>query len=705
MALSTANLIQENSFEDPVTATSRPVTLGSGTTAGNTIIVFIGTTDPSTTVLPPAGGGWILDADHSFGGLQVYHLSDVGAGVTSWTFTTATAKTIAWYVAEVSGLDPDPVDAGSQGTFSVSSGGTVTVANSVSTGGMSTIAFAAIITAETTSGHTYTYAGWTNSFSERADTGGPTAPGLAVAVNTSPNTVIWSTTATLTTTLAPAGPCTVMIAYREAGTPIVSPLYYLAGFEWGTHAGGGTLLGANNLWMRSALSVGTWGTNYLIQAGSARSGTYGLRIVQAGAAAYVGHGTPPLFFASVMVIGMNVRVVSGSGVVVVAEVTGTVATPLQIVYDVTATKFGVRCGTTGTIQYQSGTTALSTWVWIDVRVQDGGTTWTADWRIETGASTYTTQTSASLGGQTANIVDAFRTGSNTAQTVTADYDDVVLSQYSGTYPLGPHTVRILKVDPAGTPTISGTTANFNTFTANGTLAAWNATTARNAIDELPPTVSTSSDGVVQVTVAATEYMEFPMETYTLAATEVIAGAKVIATMWATSGGGTVTVEIRGWDGTSEASVVPLGSAFSAAGATAYATNAPTWRVGMWAITNGWTQAKLDAAAVRFGFSTNIAPGAAAIYMEIAVGKTRTIHAFGAVADVAVDPNRLGVVSATVTAPALGTGDTTLYYEEATVPTSVNIPAGTAVTEQINAAFEADVNYVAIYTPPEPDPVD
>jgi hypothetical protein len=109
--------------------------------------------------------------------------------------------------------------------------------------------------------------------------------------------------------------------------------------------------------------------------------------------------------------------------------------------------------------------------------------------------------------------------------------------------------------------------------------------------------------------------------------------------------------------------------------------------------------------VRFGFSTNIAPGAAALYMEIAVGKTRNRTAFGTLVTVDEDPHRLGVVSTTVTAPTMGTGGTSLYYEQATVPTTVPITEGATTTTQINAAFDADVNYLAIYPPPEPDPVD
>jgi hypothetical protein len=707
MSLSTANIIQENSFQDSATATTRVVSLPGGTTAGNSVLLFITSGGGNPKVTAP-DARWVLDLSNTALTQQVFRLPNVGAGETSWTFTPTAAAMTAWYCAEVSGLDDDPLDTSLATQFTVANGGTGTAANTSPTGGLSTLAFAAISNTDTGTGHTYTWSGWTNGFTERVDTGGPTAPGMAVAVNASTSTITWSTTATLASTDVSSSPAWLMVAYREKGTPIVNPLYHLAGFEWGHHGGGGTLLGVNNMWANNSVPTGTWGTAYLIQAASARTSGYGLRMVQAGAAARVPHGTLPSGVTTV-VVGLNVRVVSGSGVVIVCELTGTSAsgpsvTAMQLVYDVTATKFGVRCGTTGTIQYQSGTTALNTWVWVDVRAKIGSTTWTADWQLETGTNTYTMQTSASLTAQDNGWISTFRTGGNAAQTVTMDFDDLVLSQFGPLFPLGPHNVKVLKVDPAGTPTISGTTANFNTFASNGTLTAWNATTARNAIDELPATISASADGVVQVTVAASDYAEFPMETYTLGPQETIAGVRMVCPMWCTSAGGAVTAGFRGWDGTAETVLIAIGSTFNPAQPTAYATGAPLWRTAMWQVTNGWTQTMLNAAALRFGFATDVAPGLQALYLEIAVGKTRTRSALGDVVDVDEDYSRQGIVSVTTIAPA-SAADTSLYYEVATVPTTVVVPQGTTVTTQLNAAFPGDVNYLAVSPPPEPPPLE
>jgi hypothetical protein len=697
VTLDASNIIQD-AAGTTVSGTTHAVTLPGGTTAGNTIIVFGSAGSGLDTFDAPTGTGWVLDASNSVGA-QVSRLSNVGAGATTWTFTTAGANVTAWYVAEVSGLDlVDPKDASITASAAPANGGTMS-ATTPMTAGRSTIAFAGWSTAAD-AGLTHTWSAWTNGFVERAEASGSGLQGMAVAFAAATDTQAWSTTATIATADPSSNAGAVIVAYREAGTPIVTPLFLMAGMEWGTHggAGQGVTNGSLGLWNSSLAPTGTWGTNYLIQAGSARASAFGLRIVQAGAAAFVRFGTPSSSY--IYTVGMNVRVVSATGVVVVSDL----ASQAQLVYDATATKFGVRAGTTGTIQYQPGTTALNTWVWVDLRVNTSGTTWRADWRIETAASTYTDQTQATLAGQTPSVVGNLLLGGNAAQTVTADYDDVVTSLFSAPYPLGPHQIRVLKVDPAGTPTLSGTTTNFQTFTANGTLAAWNATTARNNVDELPPTVSASADGLAQTTIAASDYVEFPMETYTLAAKEVIAGVRMYASMWATSAGGVCTVGLRGWQGSVETVLTPIGSTFSPGQPTAYSATAPVWRVAMWPSTGGWTQAELDAAAVRFGFATDVSPGVSAIYLEVATTATKTKPLFGTMATAEVDPNRAGIVEIDVTAPAMGTGDTSLVYEEAGSPTTVPVPAGTLVTEQIGAIFDEDVNKVTMVWPPEPDPV-
>ena len=700
MALSTASLVQQ-ATGTTTSGTTHTVTLPGGTTAGNTIVVA-GAANNFVDFTAPAG--WVMDVRQTNGSV-VSRLVNVGAGVTSWTFTTSSAAVSAWYVAEVFGLDDDPLDAVATPSGTLASGGTLS-ATTPQTVGRSSMSFAFFSTALSAS-DTHSWAGWTNGFAEQTDIGGAGLQGMAVAVSFASDVAPYSTTATLTSTAVSTSVAAILISYREAGTPIVSPLTFMAGFDWGTNGGTGLSLtsGTLGLFGYSLGPLGTWNTNWTIATTSARNSVYGLRVVQSGVAACVRLGVPSGFFTSyTTTAGFNVRMISATGVVVVAEMVSGASRMGQLVYDASATKFGMRCGTTGTIQYQSGTTALNTWVWVDMRVRNGSTTWTADWRIETAANTYTDQTQATLSGQVAVTNSFTALGSNTVQTMTADFDDVVISQYSKPYPLGPHELKMLKVDPAGTVTLSGTTSNFQTFASNGTLTAWNATTARNNIDELPPTVSASADGLVQTTIAASDYVEIPMQTYTLGSHEAIAGVRVYASTWGTSAGGVATFGMRGWQGSIETVLKPSEAAFAPGQPTTITATTPIWRVGMWPSSGGWSQAELDAAAIRFGFSTDVAPGISAVYLEVAVARTATRALFGDIASVNVNPNIGGIVSIDVTAPASTVGDTALTYEESGSPTTVSITQGTSANEVINAVFEETTNTIALQLPPEPDPI-
>jgi hypothetical protein len=698
--LSDGNFIQQNTLS--TTGTSHVVTLPSGTTAGNTIIAIF-----STQISFPSAPttAWVLDRSVS-SSIGVYRLPDVAAAQTSWTFTTGVSASPAWYIVELSGLDlGDPFDATATSSGnSVTNGGTMSTGTSGVTAGLDVVAFAIFAVENNIN---TTWSGYTNSFTEVAEING-TGNSLAVACRfVSGGTASLQSTATAATTGGPYVGYAAIASYRAAGAPVVAPLTHFMGFEWGTN-GGTNVTGATGPFGAQANPSGTWNTNYLIQAGSARNSSYGLRVVQSAGAAFVRCGIIPASMKT-MACGFNVRVVSATGTVVVAEVSNSIGTEIfaQLLYDSSATKFGVRCSTTGTTQWESGTTALNTWRWVDWRFKGSATggTWTSDWRIETGTDTYTDQTQATIAAPTGNFIDTLNLGRNAAQTMTADYDDVVMTRYWGAFPLGPHEVKILTVDPAGTPTISGTAANFGVFTGNTTVAAWNAVNARNAVDEVPPTISAAADGATQITVAASDYMEFPMATYTCTATEFINGVRMLAPMWSATSAA-ASIAIRGHDGTDETALATVAAAIMGA-PTAVSATAPVWRCAMWPSTNGWTQTELNAAVLRVGWSGDATPdiGVEALYLEVAIGRTKTRTLFGDMATAEEDPTRLGKISVTVTAPSMGTGDTSLEYEEAGSPTTVNVPEGTVVTEQIGATFDEDVNRITMEWPPEPDPVD
>jgi hypothetical protein len=697
MPLAAENFVQENSGVISTPGTSCVVSVPSGTTDGNTVLIVL-----KSSMGPTAPAGFAEDkAVGSF--LRVYRKSEVAAGETSWTFTTASNSLFDWYVAEVSGIGlVEPLDASASTVAApAANGGTVTSGTAPLNASLNTVVLAAFGSASI-AGDTHSWSGYTNGFDEVVDIGPSPVSGFQLAVArkfVTGQTDQFECTATFATSGSTTSADTLLVAYRAADSPIAAPLAMLAGFEWGTHGGITATTGDTAMLGNPIVTTGTWDTNYLIQAGSARNSGYGLRIVQSAAATAVRLGNLAGGSAS---CGFNVRVVSASGTVSVAYIATNIGSVLaQLLYDTSTSKFGVRCGSTGTVSWQPGTTAINTWVWVDLRVKVNISTWHAEWRLETATDTYTDQTAADLSGQSPATVSLLTLGNANAQTMTADYDDVVLSRYYVAYPLGPHQIRLLTVDPAGTPTVSGTSTNFSVFTANGTLGAWNATNARDAVDEVPPTVSASADGVCQTAVAANDYIEFPMAAPTVAADEIIAGVRELAAMWGGTGTGTGTVGIRGWDGTTETILVAASVSYDAGSPTAYSTTEPRWQCAMWPFpTGGWTEALLAGAALRFGFSTDATPdmGCDALYLEYAARKTVTSAQFGDLVASASNPNTAGIRSITTTPPA--GYDATLHYEESGSPTDVATPGGTTTVEVIDAPDAPAVNYVAAYPPPE-----
>jgi hypothetical protein len=619
--LTADDFIQENSGTTTA-STSILVTLPSGTTLDTTLIVVFYASQAVTA----APSGFTKDkqpASGAGGVLYVYRRSSGAAAETSWTWTLTAAGDAAWYVAELTNIDPaDPLESAAEtGDASVSNGGTLSTQTTAQGAGLSTVAFAAFGAMRANSGVTVGFGSYTNEFEEIADLASPSTPGTHLAVArkfVAGTTAQFESTATYSTTGAAASADAVMVAYRAADAGIAAPLNFFTGLEWGTHGGINQPTTVRGMLASSSGAFGTYGTHYLIQAGSARNGGYGLRLVSAGSALQgtTGFGTPAA--SASFCTGFNVRVVSATGTVIVAYWT-TSTNNLQLVYNASTTQFGLRWGAGGTITYQTGTTALNTWVWMDVGGYTDSSSRYGKWRLETATNTYTDQpdcntTAGSFGTPAPTLGEGAA-----SQTSTMDFDDLVTCRYFAAYPLGPHTVRLLKVDPAGTPTVSGTSDNFKVMTANGTLAAWNDILARNAVDEVPPTVSALADGVVQSAVAASDYMQFPMETYTAGPTEIIAGVRMVACMWGGTGTGTGTLGIRGWDGTTETTLIDTSVSYDADSLTTMSATHPYWQTAMWQYGAGWTQAALNAAALRVGFSTDATPdmGVNALYLEVA----------------------------------------------------------------------------------------
>lgn len=731
MSLGVDNILHENSGATTgVESTTTTVSLAAGdtTTAGSTLIAVLTNGGVSGSITPPTG--WIKDADTGVANaptVAVFRKPPdlVTTGESSWVFTDSGAVKWAWYVKEMTSLDPiDPMETSAfvyNSAFISTSTATRSSGTTSANPSLDTIQIAAFQSkTPAISNAPGSWAGYTNGFVEVTEVASTSTngsfgqQGLAVArrFSSSTGTGPFETSATYTPIDGTSQDVAhgLIVVYRAASSPIVSPLTWQLGFDHGSPYGiaSSTLFGIPI----TGTSTGTPGTDLLVQAASARGSAYGCRVISSNAIKYIGVGNGSGLPSTIkaLVTGFDLRVVSGTGIVVVGEwqpVTGTI---LQLVYDVTNTKYGLRWGSGGTVAWQSGTTALNTFIWADVKISGITTaTWHADWTLETGVNTYTPQSSPTdLTGQTpATSLSFFRVGgANVTQTVTTDVDNIVASVYGSTYPLGPHVLSVIKVDPAATPTVSGTVGNFALVTNNATGAALTSgtlTSARDALDELPVTVSATSDGVVQTTTAASDYLEFLMDTITLGSSQIIDGVRLLACLISTTGAGSGNLAIRGYDGTTETVLASIVAQTPGSSTTLSLTN-PPWVTAMWNPTNGWTQSKINSAALRVGFSGDATPdmGVIAIYLEVAVGKTRTQLVAGGLASAEIDPTRLGVVSITLSPPS--GYNTNLYYEKSGVPTTVPVTGGTTVTEQLNTSFAEDVNYIAVYPASEPDPV-
>lgn len=270
-----------------------------------------------------------------------------------------------------------------------------------------------------------------------------------------------------------------------------------------------------------------------------------------------------------------------------------------------------------------------TWYVVELYSDVSAATHTLDWWIDG-----MPQSQASKSTSASTLAD-FMLGTPSAHTFTARYDDLVVATdtVAMTSLLGAHKVVLLTVDSC---TMQGTATNYNTFTSNGTLAAWDATTAKNNTDEVPPVFGANADGWTQITVASGQWVDSNMTTYTLGAGESVGGARMLVPGWAASAS-TATMGFRSYNGTTETTLV----------ANAVDVNfdntdtATSWACVMLTLADINTQSELDALVIRAGFCTDTTPdiGVHAIYVELAV-KTPIFVGQAAETDVAQPLGRL-----------------------------------------------------------------
>ena len=619
--------------------------------------------------------------------MRLFHRSNVPAAETSWAIAISIANECAWVAMEVEGLDPDaPVDAAPATNSASTSGTTIaagaTIPASTTYDGLA-VALHAVSAGSTTPS---TLSAQTNGYAELVEVGQPgAANAITLGVSTRPvqSLGVWNCDATSSTTLTATDPGNgTVVVFSAAGAHREPNIIHFWGFKVGTAAAG--------------LSTGVALAKYWeTQTGSPAIAADGLDLVSTAAAENISTGGNNSFFLTGQVVKAAVAQIKlrfntalpGADLVV-----ATVLTPAGDVvlrYVTASQKLGVKIST-GSEVLSDATVTAGGFLTVDLRLVGTTTAYNCDWQLDYGAGPVA-QTDATFTAGAALVSWGLQLGWTAASTGNVTVAHAICSIIAGHYPLGTYSMVGLGVDPAGTLTISGTAGNFQTFTANGTMAAWNATTARGAIDELPPTVGASADGFAQITLAASDYVEVPMATHQAAPDGATRALRMCACGWATSTTA-ATIGFRGWDGSAETTL------FAAADPEFDNTTTPGWVCKMYRPAGGWDQAKLDALAFRVGFSGDATPdiGIHAIYAEVAVEATSEELTIGEAGGVEASTDKDTVTGATmgvtVVTPA-GEG-ATLNWDDGTPGSQAIGPADTH-TEVFEGVDASTVAYVEV----------
>lgn len=350
-----------------------------------------------------------------------------------------------------------------------------------------------------------------------------------------------------------------------------------------------------------------------------------------------------------------------------------------LTYNNSTGKFKVH-NDTGTVNtdLSTGPTA-NTWHHIEFKMDASTSTAKIDTWLDGAAQTQMTNVNAisniaSVGFPFSTVIG------NGAGTFRIDDVAIYTDAAAITTPIGPHSVKFLSVDPAGTVTVTSSGTPFSLFTANGTIdSTFVAASARDNIKEIPPLIGATATGFVQDATGTTDYVQIPMTSYTLASGETIAGVRMEAVGWAVSNA-TATLGFRSWNGTTETilqagTVNPLFD---------NSTTTPGWVCKMLTLADIDTQTELDALEFRVGFSSDANPdiGIHAIYAEVAVLVPSGIN----VAAEAVAVTGVANAATTGIAPHAEAVAATAIANQATITTNNVANAGAvAVTATANAA--------------------
>lgn len=702
MTLSIDDLLQSNSgtFE----ALSGTVSLPAATTAGTTVLVFVGygfAADGTSSLGLSMSG---FDNTGGFGsnsaakaGLGVFTRRANPGGETSWTLTVtrtggALVPQVTWQAFEVQGIGADPlgtwfVDPG-LGNYSYD-GASPTSKSTLTTtlGSCYDVAAFAVHVARSATTTVPAWSNQTNGFTELNEVTHVNATN-AVSMAVSWKTQLGLHTYESTADVSPGSPASAyVIGFYLDGAKHAPDIHIMTGFGFGTAtqlAFAGTPPTGSDIWSAPFdLVVGSPG----VDTTSPRSGAYCGRFnasaaaqyaawTNSGSASHLGRYQPLTGYPLAVRGHVRFRTALPSADVELFSIEGgSAGNGMVCWYRSASQKIGMVVGT-GTEVLSDATVSTGHWIGVDARYDARATTHKLDWAIDYNADTAdmtgpVTQAQASNTGMTVATLNSVVLGWKNARTADIDYADWFVSKSWGAYPLGDMRTKPLKADPAGVMVYTGSSADFEVFTSNGTVSvAVTDAGVRNAVDDIPPTIGASADGVSQVNVSSS-LIRIPVEPWTAAPDNVPIAARAYVAGWARSVN-PATVKFYFHDGTQFRGLATCSTDFG------FDDTALQWvsamlRAGPSAGFYQLTQAIVDALCIGMGESTDANPdiGMHSFVVEVAYAPAVTWPmseqengAFTLYAKYAPKDER--VVSYVVTTPS-GTRGATLTYDLAGVP--------------------------------------
>lgn len=732
MSLTADNILQSNTGS--FSATSGSATLLTPTTAGSMVVLctaILGADGSFVWELEPPTGFFQGSGSHVSGATAnkpYIFIKKNTSGEDTWLLeprkdsASGNARDVVWAVFEVAGTGLDRGGA-DLGTFNpAASAGQWGLVNTASTVAGTESAVASRSTGNSDATPCYdnlAFAIWaatspnttipvlsahTNGFVEVAQVsrvGATRALTLSVAIR--PSLTLGALESTVS--ISPSSACyTAMAVLFADGAKYAPDLAVIFGAELGT----ATSIATGSILLSGTAPFDTVVGTPAVVTTSPRTGTYCLELSSTSAAECLTWGSvgpdvmgplnPNTFFPYVFYVPVYFPTLPGVDVELASCEAGSLANGVTLWYRTASQKLGMTVGT-GTEVLSDATVSASTWIAVDGRWDPRFTNHLVDWRVDydsLDATAPVTQTQAV--GASTSIADPtlFRLGWTTSKTATVRYDDVAVSKAWGAYPIGDTRITVVKPDPAGTPTVSGSATNFRTFTGGpaGTLTAWSAATTVTALDEIPPVAGASGDGLLQIAVAATDYVEIPMATFTAAPGNVLRAVRwYVAGCAASTASATMSIKFVDTGGV----VNEIGQLAGHHGldATTLRWLCRMHRFGAAYLGTGFyqiTQARMDALKVRVGYSGDATPdlGIYAVFAEVAYQPVEPVPVFGQPGGLPrveqdVDPNSRGIVVLRAYTDTGQTGTLT-WYDAAGTPTPVAIAAASnPQTITLNAA--------------------